>query len=133
MIKRSGEIKPYKKHFTHAKERWYKSTNLKIKLFPFHNKANLNEIEIADKDLDDDSKYVNYVSKFFGSPMKINTSSDKIGDNNSKRNYFRFESEDMSPGVNDIFNSTIGGFEDKNDLKEKLIINEEEKVLHFGN
>ena len=112
--KNSEEIKEknYKKIKTnYISKKRYLSTN--IKLFSYSGKAkfeNLNNIE--DKDLEPDSKYVNYVNKFIKSP------SIPIQDNKDKNKNISFKPIKYN---NQRKNST----ETENKLKEKLIENEE--------
>ena len=86
MISKSGEInKTLKKNKTHVKKKWYyKSSNINIKIFPFHGKRKFDKLNnLEDKDIDEENKYVDYVSKFLRSPLKHNKSLDKI-ENNKK-------------------------------------------------
>ena len=137
MISRSGEMKKtVKKNKTITSKKWYKSSNINIKFFPFHGKKRFDHLNnIEDRDIEDDSKYTDYVSKFMKNAININNSLDKI--ENSKNIFQSLTSElenekDEDNNDNDnikkinIFNSTIGSISDRLDIKKKLVINEED-------
>ena len=131
MISRSGEInKSLKKNKTYAKK-IYKSTNINIKFFPFSKKRRFEALDnLEDRDIEEeDNKYTEYVSKYLKSPIKSNNSFDKI--ENSKTLFesltSKFDSEEDNNNNNNILNSTISGIIDSSDIKNKLIINEENK------
>ena len=131
MISRSGEIgKSLKKNKTNINRRWLKSTNINIRIFPFHGKKNFDTLnDLEDKDIEEDSKYVDYVSKFMNSPLKSNKSLGKI--ENSKTLFeslsSRYENEKEEEDNNE-FNSTLNDISDKLNIKKKLISNEDNHV-----
>ena len=130
MINRSRELdKSLKKNKTHMNKRWIKSSNINIKFFPFHGKKNFDSLtDLEDKDIEGDSKYVDYVSKFLNSPVKLNRSSDKI--ENSKTLFESLASRYDNDKEEDInqFNSTLNDISDKLNIKKKLISNEDNHV-----
>ena len=106
-----GQKKSQTKNFIRNK---YQSTNIKIFSFPGKVKTDFfNNLE--DKDLEEDSKYVNYVNKFIKTPtiQLNNDNKEKEKDKGNKR----------------IFKSVIlpnsKNINKENKLKEKLIDNEE--------
>ena len=131
MISRSGEInKALKKNKTHLNKRWYKSTNINIKIFPFHKKGKFDTLyrsESEEKDIEEEDKYNEYVSKFLRSPVKINNSLDKI--ENSKTLFETLTSSKLynEKEDNEVLNSTISGINDKMDIKKKLIKEEKDE------
>ena len=131
MISRSGEInKTLKKNKTHYNKRWYKSTNINIKIFPFHKKGKFDTLyrsESEEKDIEEEDKYNEYVSKFLRSPVKINNSLDKI--ENSKTLFETLTSSKLynEKEDNEVLNSTISGINDKMDIKKKLIKEEKDE------
>ena len=132
MISKSGEIKKtLKKNKTHINKRWYKSTNINIKIFPFHGKrkfATLNNLE--DKDIDEEAKYVDYVSKFLKSPLKHNKSSDKI-ENNKKTLFESLTSRYDNEKEEDIHNNSLNDIDNNINLKKNLISNEEKHIGEY--
>ena len=132
MISKSGEIKKtLKKNKTHINKRWYKSTNINIKIFPFHRKrkfATLNNLE--DKDIDEEAKYVDYVSKFLKSPLKHNKSSDKI-ENNKKTLFESLTSRYDNEKEEDIHNNSLNDIDNNINLKKNLISNEEKHIGEY--
>ena len=132
MISKSGEIKKtLKKNKTHINKRWYKSTNINIKIFPFHGKrkfATLNNVE--DKDIDEEAKYVDYVSKFLKSPLKHNKSSDKI-ENNKKTLFESLTSRYDNEKEEDIHNNSLNDIDNNINLKKNLISNEEKHIGEY--
>ena len=132
MISKSGEIKKtLKKNKTHINKRWYKSTNINIKIFPFHGKrkfATLNNLE--DKDIDEEAKYIDYVSKFLKSPLKHNKSSDKI-ENNKKTLFESLTSRYDNEKEEDIHNNSLNDIDNNINLKKNLISNEEKHIGEY--
>ena len=129
---RSGEInKSIKKNKTHINRKWYKSTNINLKIFPFNKKGKFDYLNnIEDKDIEEETKYNDYVSKFLRSPIKLNNSLDKI--EKSKTLFDSLKSRNLEKEDNEILNSTISGcINDKSDLKKKLI-DEENNEEKFG-
>ena len=127
---RSGEInKSFKKNKTHVNKKWYKSTNINLKLFPFSKKGKFDHLnDLEDKDIEEENKYNDYVSKFLRSPVKLNNSLDKI---EKSKTLFEILKTSNLEKENEMLNSTISGYiKDKSDLKKKLIDeqNNEEKL-----
>ena len=137
MINRSGELdKSLKKNKTNINKKWYnKSTNIKINLFSkkkkFSNLKNLEDkVEKDDKDFEEDinSKYLDYVSKFLQSPVKLNTSSKNIEKSKTLFESLTSRYNNEKEENNNIFNSTLNDLGDKLDIQKKLINNEENNM-----
>jgi phosphatidylinositol 4-kinase len=132
MISRSGEIKKsLKKNKTFANKKWFKSTNINIKLFPFHGKKRFDYLnDLEDKDIENDSKYTDYVSKFMKNSFNTNNSLDKIENSKGISLTSKLDNETDIDDNNKIknislYNSTIISMTDRLDIKKKLILNEE--------
>jgi hypothetical protein len=127
MISRSGEIKKsLKKNKTFANKKWFKSTNINIKLFPFHGKKRFDYLnDLEDKDIENDSKYTDYVSKFMKNSFNTNNSLDKIENSKGISLTSKLDNETDADDNNKIknislYNSTIISMTDRLDIKKKI-------------
>ena len=124
--KKSEEIK--EKTQKKIQKNKYQSTNIKLFSFPGKAKTNLFN-NVIDKDLEEDSKYFNYVNKFIKNPNQYNM--DKIEDEKDKNK------EKENNKNKKIFKSAIFNNKSKEEkiLKKKLIDNEEmqEEIINIKN
>ena len=98
---------------TKINKKQYLSTNLKLFSYTGKTKFESNINNIQDKDLEEDSKYTNYVNKFIKSPsQQFQYNDDKISEEKEK--------DKFKLNIFDIKNE-----KDENKIKEKLIENEE--------
>ena len=128
VINRSSKInKSLKKKKTYGLKRWYKSNN--IKLFPFNGKAKFDALnDLEERDLEEESKYAEYVNKFLQSPLKLDNSFDKIEKTKTLFESLTSRFGELKENNNNILNSTISGINEKFDIKQKLINNEENNI-----
>ena len=142
MIKRSGELnKSLKKNNPYMNKKWYnRSTNINIKLFSkkkkFANLDNLEDKDNKEQDEEENSKYLDYVSKFLRSPVKhnnnVNTSLDKIEKSKTLFESLTSRFDNNENEENNIFNSTLNDIGGKIDIEKKLILNEENKFEKYN-
>ena len=108
-------IKKMKKTYTNKKQ--YLSTNLKLFSYTGKAKFESNIDNLADKDLEEDSKYAIYVNKFIRSstrPLQLNNEYNK--------------EKEKGGNKNDVIESNIFNIKNRKEekkMKEKLIENEE--------
>ena len=128
VISRSCKIdKSLKKNKNYGLKRWYKSNN--IKLFPFKGKPKFDALnDLEDKDIEEESKYAEYVNKFLQSPIKLDNSLDKIEKTKTLFESLTSRLGEIKESNNNILNSTISGINEKFDIKQKLIDNEENNI-----
>ena len=136
--KKSGEIKEKSQRKMSIKNyiKKNKFQSMNIKLFTFPGKSRTDDFNnIYDKDLEEDSKYVNYVNKFIKSPNKnVNFNFDKYLIEEKEKDK---DKEKDNTKNKDVFKSAIFNNNNHNKerkiLKEKLIDNEElpEDILNI--
>ena len=136
--KKSGEIKEKSQRKMSIKNyiKKNKFQSMNIKLFTFPGKTKTDDFNnIYDKDLEEDSKYVNYVNKFIKSPNKnVNFNFDKYLIEEKEKDK---DKEKDNTKNKDVFKSAIFNNNNHNKerkiLKEKLIDNEElpEDILNI--
>jgi len=131
--KKSEEIKEKDQKKTKMKNNLNKNKyqSLNIKLFTFPGKAKMDNFNnIYDKDLEEDSKYVNYVNKFIKSPsnqIHFNfEEKEKEKDDNKTKKIFKSAKFNASKNKNN---------DEKKKMTEKLIDNEEipEEIINSKN
>ena len=134
--KKSGEIKEKSQRKMSIKNyiKKNKFQSMNIKLFTFPGKTKTDDFNnIYDKDLEEDSKYVNYVNKFIKSPNKnVNFNFDKylIEEKEKDKNKEKDNTKNKDVFKSAIFNNNN---KERKILKEKLIDNEElpEDILNI--
>ena len=134
--KKSGEIKEKSQRKMSIKNyiKKNKFQSMNIKLFTFPGKTKTDDFNnIYDKDLEEDSKYVNYVNKFIKSPNKnVNFNFDKYLIEEKEKDK---DKEKDNTKNKDVFKSAIfnNNNKERKILKEKLIDNEElpEDILNI--